>query len=71
MPFTPFHLGSALLFGLVFFRYLDFPTFLVAHIIVDLEPFFILALKLDLPIHGLFHSFLAEPSRRSAERAKH
>lgn len=58
MPFTPFHLGPALLFGLVFFRYLNFPTFLVANIIVDLEPLLILALGLDLPLHGFFHSFL-------------
>lgn len=58
MPFTPFHLGPALLFGLVFFCYLDFPTFLVANVILDLEPFMILVLGLDLPLHGFFHSFL-------------
>lgn len=58
MPFTPFHLGPALLFGLVFFSYLDFPTFMVANVIVDIEPFMILALGLDLPLHGFFHSFL-------------
>lgn len=58
MPFTPFHLGPALLFGLVFFSYLDFPTFLVANVIVDIEPLMILALGLDLPLHGFFHSFL-------------
>jgi hypothetical protein len=58
MPFTPFHLGPALLFGLIFFSYLDFPTFLVANVIVDIEPFVILALGLGLPLHGFFHSFL-------------
>lgn len=58
MPFTPFHLGPALLFGLVFFSYLDFPTFLVANVIVDLEPFIVLTLGLDMPLHGFFHSFL-------------
>ncbi|KON29761.1 hypothetical protein AC482_05665 [miscellaneous Crenarchaeota group-15 archaeon DG-45] len=58
MPFTPFHLGPALLFGLVFFRYLDFPTFLVANVIVDIEPLVVLALGLDLPLHGFLHTFL-------------
>lgn len=58
MPFTPFHLGPALLFGLVFYSYLDFPTFLIANVIVDIEPFIVLALGLDLPLHGFFHSFL-------------
>ncbi len=58
MPFTPFHLGPALLFGLVLFSYLDFPTFMVANVIVDIEPFMIIALGLDLPLHGFFHSFL-------------
>ena len=57
MPFTPFHLGPALLFGFLFFQHLDFPTFLIANVIVDLEPFLILVLGLDLPLHGFFHSF--------------
>jgi hypothetical protein len=58
MPFTPFHLGPALLLGLIFFSYLDFPTFIVANVIVDVEPFIIIALGLDLPLHGFLHSFL-------------
>jgi len=58
MPFTPFHLGPALLLGLVFFSYIDFPTFLVANIIVDIEPFVVLTLDLDYPLHGFMHSFL-------------
>ena len=58
MPFTPFHLGPALFFGLLLFRYIHFPTFIMANIIVDLEPFFILILGLDYPLHGFFHSFV-------------
>lgn len=57
MPFTPFHLGPALFFGLILFRYVHFPTFIIANVIVDLEPFFILLLGLDYPLHGFFHSF--------------
>ncbi len=58
MPFTPYHLGPALLFGLLFLSFIDFPTFLVANIIVDVEPFLVLTLNLNYPLHGFFHSFL-------------
>jgi len=58
MPFTPFHLGPALFFGLVLFAFIDFPTFLVANVIVDLEPFVVIFLGLDYPLHGFFHSFI-------------
>ena len=58
MPFTPFHLGPALFFGIVFFRYLNLPAFLIANVIVDIEPFVVLLFGLDYPLHGFFHSFL-------------
>jgi len=58
MPLTPFHLGPGLLIGLLLFSYIDFPTFLVASVIVDVEPIVVLAFGLDYPLHGFFHSFL-------------
>jgi len=58
MPFTPFHLGPGLLFGLLLLGYIDFPTFLVASVIVDVEPFLVLTLNLNYPLHGFLHSFL-------------
>ena len=58
MPFTPFHLGPALFFGLLLFRYLYLPSFFVASIIIDIEPFLVLALDLNYPLHGFFHSFM-------------
>ena len=58
MPFTPFHLGPALVIGIFFIYYVDFPTLLVASIILDIEPFLVLLLDLNYPLHGLFHSFL-------------
>lgn len=58
MPFTPFHLGLGLLFGLLLLRYIDFPTFLLANVVVDIEPFLVLYLDLPYPPHGLFHYFL-------------
>jgi len=58
LPLTPFHLGPALFLGLVLLRYLDFPTFLIANIIVDVEPLIIILLDLDYPLHGFLHSFI-------------
>jgi len=58
MPFTPYHFGPALFLGLLCLSFIDFPTFLVASVIVDIEPFLVLALNLDYPLHGFFHSLL-------------
>ena len=51
MPFTPYHLGPGLFFGLLLFRYLDFPAFLIANIVVDVEPFLVLAFGLHQFLH--------------------
>jgi len=58
MPFTPLHLGPALLLGMIFFRYVDLLTFLISSIIVDIEPFLVLTLNFEYPFHGFVHSFL-------------
>ena len=58
MPFTPFHLGPAVLIGFILLRYLDLPTFIVASVLVDLEPLAVLVFGLPGPLHGFFHSFL-------------
>jgi membrane-bound metal-dependent hydrolase YbcI (DUF457 family) len=51
-------LGPALLLGLLFLRYIDFPTFLIANVVVDIEPFLVLALGLNYPLHGFLHTFV-------------
>ncbi len=58
MPFTPFHLGPALGLGLPFRKYVHAPTFIVANVIVDVEPFLVLFLGLRYPLHGYLHTFL-------------
>lgn len=39
-------------------RLLDFPTFLLASVMVDLEPLLVMLLGLNYPLHGFFHSFV-------------
>jgi len=58
MPFTLYHWGPGLLFGLLFLTYIDLPTFLLASVIIDVEPFLVLALNLRYPVHGYLHTFL-------------
>ena len=58
MPFTPFHFGPALGLGLPLRRYLHVPTFLVASVVVDVEPLLVLVLGLSYPLHGYLHTFL-------------
>lgn len=58
MPFTPFHLGPSLWIGLILFKFLDFPSFLIASVIVDVEPFLVMFFGLRYPLHGFFHSFV-------------
>lgn len=58
VPFTPFHLGPALLFDLTFFSTLNLLTLLIASVIPDIEPFCILLFDLSAPSHGFFHSYV-------------
>jgi hypothetical protein len=58
MPFTPFHLGPALCLGLPLRKHMHTPTFILANVILDIEPFLVLILGLEYPLHGYFHTFL-------------
>ena len=58
MPFTPYHLGPALLLGALLFPFVDLATIMMASIVLDLEPLAVIFLNLPLPLHGFFHSYL-------------
>jgi len=59
VPFTPFHLGPALFFGLALSVAFYLPSLLVASVIPDLEPFFVMYFRVSgYPLHGFFHSYL-------------
>jgi membrane-bound metal-dependent hydrolase YbcI (DUF457 family) len=58
MPFTPLHLGPVLLIGLPLKNRIHAPTFIIANIAVDIEPFLIIVLGLRLPLYGYLHTFL-------------
>lgn len=58
MPFTPFHWGPSSWVGFLFYRRFHFCAFLIASVIVDVEPLLVLVFRWDYPLHGFFHSFL-------------
>ena len=58
MPFTPYHLGPALLMGVIFFPFIDIIAILVGSIILDIEPFLILTIGSGQPLHGISHTYL-------------
>src|SRR3972149_5742295 len=59
MPFTPFHLGPALFFAIPLRKYIHAPTFIMANVLLDVEPLLVLVLGLNYPLHGYLHTFAA------------
>ncbi len=58
MPFTPFHFGPCACIALPLNRYIDIPVFILANVVVDLEPLAVIVFDLNYPLHGYFHAFL-------------
>ena len=57
MPFTPFHLGPALLLGVLLYQWVDLPTLLVSSIIIDVRAALVVFGPLEPPIHGILTTF--------------
>ncbi len=58
MPFTPFHFGPSACIALPLKRYIDFPTFMLANVTIDIEPLLVMVFDLSYPLHGFAHSFV-------------
>jgi membrane-bound metal-dependent hydrolase YbcI (DUF457 family) len=59
LPFTPFHFGPALFLGLLLSTAFDLPTFLIANVLPDVEPFTVVYFNVQgYPLHGFFHSYI-------------
>jgi membrane-bound metal-dependent hydrolase YbcI (DUF457 family) len=48
--------GPALLIGFLLYPFLDVPTFVIANVVLDVEPLLVILLGLPQPLHGPFHS---------------
>ena len=58
MPFTPFHLGPAILMYSLLRGRFELIVTILSNIIIDVEPFLVILLRLNMPLHGPIHSFL-------------
>lgn len=58
MPFTPFHWGPSSWIGLLFTRRINIFALLIASVIIDIEPFLVILLNLNYPLHGYLHTYL-------------
>lgn len=58
MPFTPFHFGAHACVALPLSKRINFLTFVLANIIIDIEPLLVMLFNLDYPLHGYAHTFI-------------
>ncbi len=58
MPFTPFHFGPHACVGLAFHKRIDVPVFILANVIVDVEPLLVMVFGFLYPLHGYAHTFI-------------
>jgi hypothetical protein len=59
MPFTPFHFGPGLFFGIPLRKYIHAPTFILANVLLDIEPLIVLITGINYPLHGYLHTLAA------------
>ena len=59
MPFTPFHMGFALVAKATVSRYFSIPVFALTQVIIDAEVLVGLAFVGDLSNHAVLHNFAA------------
>ncbi len=58
MPFTPFHFGAHAVVALPLQKKLDVPVFILANVIIDIEPLLVIVFNLNYPLHGYAHTFI-------------
>ena len=58
MPFTPYHFGPNGIVGLVFRRWIDVPVFILANVVIDLEPLFVMFFGVNCRLHGYLHTLI-------------
>lgn len=58
MPFTPYHLGPALLFGCLLFPIVDVAALILSSVLVDVEPLYVIMFAPGLPYHGILHTYV-------------
>ena len=61
VPLTPFHFGPSALVGLPLGKRVDLPAFLLANVVIDLEPAAAIFFNAPIAVHGPLHSWTVGP----------
>ncbi|OPX99403.1 MAG: hypothetical protein A4E62_00162 [Syntrophorhabdus sp. PtaU1.Bin002] len=58
MPFTPFHFGPSATVAIPLYNKIDVFVFILANLIIDIEPLIVMTNNLHYPLHGYIHTFI-------------
>jgi len=58
MPFTPFHFGPSATVGIPLYKKIDVFVFVLANVVIDVEPFIVMTNNLQYPLHGYAHTYI-------------
>ncbi len=58
MPFTPFHFGISATVGIPLYRKIDVFVFVLASVVIDIEPLIVMKGDSDYHLHGYAHTYI-------------
>ncbi|MCK5707530.1 MAG: hydrolase [Candidatus Aureabacteria bacterium] len=58
MPFTPYHFGAHACIALPLRKRINILVFVLANVVIDIEPLSVMVFNLSYPLHGYAHTFL-------------
>ncbi|MEK7158271.1 MAG: hypothetical protein AAB733_01720 [Patescibacteria group bacterium] len=58
MPFTPYHFGPSAAVALPLRKHLDVPVFVLANVLIDLEPLIMMTFGIPGSLHPFFHTLI-------------
>jgi hypothetical protein len=58
MPFTPFHFGAHASIALPLNKKINGLVFILANVIIDIEPLLVIVFNFSYPLHGYAHTFI-------------
>jgi len=58
MPFTPFHFGAHACVALPIDKHINTIVFILANVVIDIEPLLVMVFNLSYPLHGCAHTFI-------------
>jgi membrane-bound metal-dependent hydrolase YbcI (DUF457 family) len=57
MPFTPLHFGISGTASFISLKRIDFFSCILSNVVIDIQPFIVIFLNINIPLHGVSHTF--------------